>query len=87
MPLFLFLPKGYVISIRAKGRVNVNEVNAPIWDFLELYQTITAVNYIGLHYKLSFLISFPQVRSLRGLTPSFVLTLPLSPIYRGGLRG
>jgi hypothetical protein len=41
-------PKDFVIAVGVEGRVNVNEVNAGVGQFLELFQIVAAINDAGV---------------------------------------
>jgi len=44
-------PKDFVVAIGVERRVNVNEVNAGVGQFLELFQIIAAVNDAGVEER------------------------------------
>ena len=52
MPLFLFLPKGYIVSVGAKRWVNVNEVYTFVGYVFEFNKAIPAIDSVGLEFHI-----------------------------------
>ena len=64
-----FAPKDFVVAVGVEGRVNVNQINAGVGQFVELFQIVAAINDAGVEEGGGFLD-----------TGTIALTLNPSPI-------